>query len=447
MVACAVASFALPAGAGAAPPSATPAEAIAHLNAQRAASGIPVGIVENPEWSEGCRLHNNYLRFNDLFEHAEDANKPLYTAQGNAAGMSSVLSRGSSFGDGRNPWESAPIHLMQLLGPRLSVTGVNDADGYACMWTWAGYQRPAATVDTLYSYPGDAVEGVPPAMAAEEEPFVPGDFVGLAAGTTTGPHLYLLADGPWVAAGGIASVESASLSGPEGALELRSVTNTTPDVGGLMPPGAILIPPKPLRPGTLYQAQATLRAVSGAQVARSWIFRTGRLRNRVLLGAVTTAGNRVEVEAQSEAANVTIRVEGAKILGGQDAIEAEGGRYRWVVTVSKLPTAVCIASGGGTDTHEFAERCGEPDGVFAAPPKEAARPGAAACVVKPKRTGKRVRLVATGCARNLVLERRSGKRWQRLRGPITARAGQKVMWRARVGKRIVARGAVVGARK
>lgn len=438
---------ALPAAAIAAPPSATPAQAIAHLNAQRAANGIPAGIVENPAWSEGCRLHNNYMRFNDVFEHDEDPAKPGYTAEGDAAGMGSVLSQGKSFGEGRNPWEEAPMHLMQLLGPRLSVTGVNDAEGYACMRSWDGYQRPAAAGDTLYSYPGDGVEGVPPSQTANEEPFVPGDSVGLARGTTTGPHIFLLADGPWVAAGGIASVDAASLTGPEGAVDLRSVTNATPDVGALLPPGAILIPAKPLRPGTLYQAQATVRSVSGGQVARSWSFRTGRVPNGIQLRSVTAAGDRVEVMATSVAENVTVRVEGARILGGRDPLEAEGGRYRWVLTVSKMPTVVCVTSGGGTDTHEFSERCGEPDGVFTAQPKDAAKPRASGCSVKPKKTGAKVRLIVRGCPKGMIVERRAGAAWRKLRGPITARAGQKVQWRARVGKKVVARGAVVGAKR
>lgn len=439
-------SSVLPAAAIAVPPSATPAQAIAHLNAQRAANGIPAGIVENPAWSEGCRLHNNYMRFNDLFEHDEDPAKPGYTAEGDAAGMGSVLSQGKSFGEGRNPWESAPMHLMQLLGPRLSVTGVNDAEGYACMRTWDGYQRPAGATDTLYSYPGDGVEGVPPAQTADEEPFVPGDFVGLARGTTTGPHIFLPADGPWVAGGGIASVDAASLTGPAGAVDLRWVTNATPDVGALLPPGAILIPAKPLLPGTLYQAQATVRSVGGVEVARSWSFRTGRVPNGIQIGSVTAAGDRVEVMATSVAPNVTVRVEGARILGGRDPLGSGGGRYRWVLTVSKMPTAVCVTSGGGTDTHEFSERCGEPDGVFTAQPNDAANPGAAGCSVKPRRAGAKVRLVAKLCPRSLILERRVGTAWKKLRGPIAARAGQKVQWRARVGKRVVARGAVVGAR-
>jgi hypothetical protein len=427
----------------AAPPSATPVQAIDFLNAQRAANGIPAGIVENPAWSEGCRLHNNYMRFNDLLEHDEDPAKPAYSAEGDAAGMGSVLSRTGSFGTGTNPWEQAPMHLMQLLGPRLSVTGVNDSDGYACMRTWAGYQRAPAAADTLYSYPGDSAEGVPPSQVAFEEPFVPGDFVGLAQGTVTGPHLFLLADGPWVATSRIVGVESATLTGPAGPVEIRSVTNATPDIGALLPPGAIVIPAKPLLPGTLYQAQVTLRSTAGVQLARSWSFRTGRVPNGLQLYSATVSGDRVEVIARSDAANATVRVEGAAIRGGRDPIEVDGGRITWSVTVSKMPTRVCVTSGGGSDTHELVERCVEPEGVFVVQPKESAsRPGggSGSCKVKPVRTGAKVRLVATGCGKGLVLERKVGKRWTKIRGPIALSKGARPAWRARVGARVVARG-------
>ena len=56
----------------------TAAEAIAHLNAQRAANGLPADVTENPEWSEGCRLHNVYSDANGwgANPHDEDPRLP-----------------------------------------------------------------------------------------------------------------------------------------------------------------------------------------------------------------------------------------------------------------------------------------------------------------------------------------------------------------------------------
>src|SRR5215210_8624250 len=106
----------------------TAAEAIAALNAQREANGIPGGILENPSWSAGCDRHVTYMQRNDVLEHSEDSSLPGASPEGEEAGMSSVLSQGDSWADG-NPWETAPIHLHQLLCPRLSVSGVADRDG------------------------------------------------------------------------------------------------------------------------------------------------------------------------------------------------------------------------------------------------------------------------------------------------------------------------------
>ncbi len=54
------------------------------LNAQRAANGIPAGIVEDPALSDGCRKHNHYGALNEL-THFDDKNKPGYTPEGETA--------------------------------------------------------------------------------------------------------------------------------------------------------------------------------------------------------------------------------------------------------------------------------------------------------------------------------------------------------------------------
>jgi hypothetical protein len=231
------------------------AESVAMLNAQRAAHGIPAGIGENPDWSRKCALHNAYQRANGVLEHEEDPRRPGYTEDGNWAGTNSVLSHGGWSREGGNPFENAPIHLMQLLAPALEEMGV---DG-GCATTWPGYTR-RATAPALYSYPGDGGKDVPYEQVARELPFVPGDFVGLPQGTRTGPHLYVLSHSD---AAADPTLQSAALTGPEGAVELRYVTSETPKVGGYLPPGAILIPVKSLRPATSYRARVEFSVPGG----------------------------------------------------------------------------------------------------------------------------------------------------------------------------------------
>jgi hypothetical protein len=262
--------------------SLTGAQEIAFLNAQRAAAGIPP-VTENLDWSAGCKLHMAYLKTNNIFQHDEDqALYPTgYTAEGDAAGNSSVLtSGGSSFSTtGANAFEQAPIHLMQMLNPFMVTSGA--ADG--CLATQRDISRTFA-VPTTFSYPSDGSTTVPVSQVAYEGPFVPGDFVGLSVhqgqGAVTGPHLYFYNAGPdfWHSMG---AITSATLTGPSGPLEVRWVDDTTTgapgNIGQLLSPGGIVIPVAPLAKNAAYTATVNFQpsAVGAAPVSRTWSFSTG----------------------------------------------------------------------------------------------------------------------------------------------------------------------------
>ena len=260
------------------------AQAIGYLNAQRAAHGLPAGIVERPEWSDGCAKHATYLQLNgeDLNNpHDETPGKPGYTLEGQAAAQSAVLG-GTWYTPDVNPWEDAPIHLMQLLGPELAETGY----GSGCMWTWPGYTRPAPPTPTTYTYPGPGTT-IYPTYRGAEWPFTPGDFVGLPQGTTTGPHLYVFVFG-----GNTDRVHltAATLTGPTGATEVRMVDNFTANesgnIGQYLPPGGIVIPVNPLTPLADYHATVdgsttTWSPIDGTEqivpLRWDWTFRTGAM--------------------------------------------------------------------------------------------------------------------------------------------------------------------------
>ena len=130
----------------------TSAESIAKLNQQRAANGIPAGIVERPDWSDACRKHDAYTKAHGL-THDEDSSQPDYTPEGAWAGQNAVLSTSNGWGPTsvESTWEHAPIHLMQILGPALSEMGTWGG----CATTWPGYNRPFAVKlpATLYLSP------------------------------------------------------------------------------------------------------------------------------------------------------------------------------------------------------------------------------------------------------------------------------------------------------
>ena len=249
----------------------TPGQAISWLDAQRAANGIPAGIAEDTEWNEGCRLHMAWYAKNRTASnpHIETPGTPGYTTTGAFAGAHAVLAFGVDWARSSaypwrasDPWESAPIHLMQLLAPELSVSGFSPV----CMITSGGYQRIPPAEPELLTYPGNGTRFIYATEQADEWPFTPAPFVGLRQGATTGPYLFVLGWGT-----GNGRLTSASLKGPKGPLQVRTVDNSTTgplgDLGSYMPPGGMLIPVKPLTPASTYTATATF-APSPAVIER-----------------------------------------------------------------------------------------------------------------------------------------------------------------------------------
>ncbi len=267
------------AGVGAAPAQAlTPQQEIAFLNAQRATNGIPAGIVEVPEWSDGCAKHMAYLELNNKFQHEESPSDPGYTAEGEEAGGSSVLSGGGrAFGDdGTNAFEHAPLHLAQMLSPYLERSGASGG----CLATLRGLSR-TFDAPTTFSYPGPGGTA-PVSQQVSEWPFVPQAFVGLSpaddptVGIVTGPSLYFFYASPDGSGG---AITAATLTGPAGPAPVRWVDNTTTgplgNLGAYLPSGGIVIPVSPLQANASYTATVQFQPSSGAAVSRTWSFATG----------------------------------------------------------------------------------------------------------------------------------------------------------------------------
>jgi hypothetical protein len=233
--------------------------------------------------------------------HDEQIGRPGYTAQGRFAGLNSVLARDVAW-DAANPWETAPIHLHQLLSPRLDAMGIADRDRYVCATTLLSRGRPAPASNVVYTYPGDSTRHRFEETAVES-PYTPGERVGIAKGTRTGPYLYLMADGPDIDPFGQARIMSASLTGPDGPVALRFVDNFTPGLTNYIPVGGQLIPLRPLAPSTEYTAGAALsvtRSGGGSPivVSRQWSFTTleGRAGTPGLrLLALSRRGRRVKL--------------------------------------------------------------------------------------------------------------------------------------------------------
>jgi hypothetical protein len=242
------------AGAGAAR-AASVQKIITLLNAQRAANGIPAGVVENPVWSVACQLHNAYEHRYNALGHSEAEGKPGYSSAGNLIAQTSVLAQGIYWGPPHrngNPYDNAPFHLFDLLNPRINSVGAADSEGFGCVEIELGALRPASPSPRGYSYPGNGRRNIPVSQRASEQPEAPAQALGLGT-RATGPNMFVYFDGPWTN-GSRAQITSATLRSARGGVPLRWIDNTTSNL--LAPTGAILVPTGKLRPRTRYSVSA-----------------------------------------------------------------------------------------------------------------------------------------------------------------------------------------------
>jgi hypothetical protein len=332
------------AGAGA---SLRGAAAIAVLNAQRAANGIPADLAERADWTKACSARTRAL---------ERSGGPGYAAQGQWSVTNVALAR-DSWTRAHDPWAQMPVQAMALLSPLLTQLGASSSARYVCATTRPGYLRPAPATPSLYPYPGDGAQGVPYEQWSYGFPFTPGDFADLPAGFTTGPNLFVMAD-----IGGEARVTGASLSGPDGPVEVRTVDNSTDQIGAVLAPGAVIIPVDPLTPGRTYAAAASV-AIGGIRLTRRWSFTTALadphtllfVSSAAVLDAAAPGGIRqgnVEVQSSSPAPVHVSVVRAGQTLGAQDLNSGE----HW--TPPQTPGSfVACAHQDATDRYAAFDAC------------------------------------------------------------------------------------------
>jgi Carboxypeptidase regulatory-like domain len=256
------------------PAGSTPGHAprdLAWLNAERTRLGLPAGIVLDPRWAQECAAHDGYERLNGILSQSENPQAPGASIGGAWAGLVSVLAQ-SRWTPSHDPWQDAPIHLMQLLTPSLSVIGLDDSAGRQCATTYPGLLRAPVERETVTTYPQDGARGVPARERAREAPFVPGQFVGVPAGRTAGRELFVYLNEPGRTGQSPVHVVSATLAQGRQKLAIRWVDTTTRTVGRYLT-GAIVIPVKPLRGATTYRATVLIQDRSGT-VSHGWAFTT-----------------------------------------------------------------------------------------------------------------------------------------------------------------------------
>jgi hypothetical protein len=255
--------------AGAAPAHA--ARDLRWLNAERQRAGLPAGVGLDPRWALECAAHDAYERANDVLSQTENPQATGASTGGAWAGLVSVLAQ-SRWTRAADPWQSAPIHLMQLFTPSLSVIGIDDSGGLQCATTYPGLLQTPVSSDTVTTYPADGARGVPPREVAREAPFVPGQFVGIPAGQAAGRELFVYLNQSGQTGQAQVKVTRAALTLNGRAVALRWVDNGTRTVGRYLT-GAILIPVRPLRARRTYRASVVVQDRSGT-LTHSWSFTT-----------------------------------------------------------------------------------------------------------------------------------------------------------------------------
>jgi hypothetical protein len=97
-----------------------------YYNQFRTQSGLPQ-LSENTSWSAGSLTHSQYMMNNSLSVHAEDPNKPGYSAAGNESGQNGNIAISGWEGAPDlwpiDYWMTAPFHAVPMLNPRLTQTG------------------------------------------------------------------------------------------------------------------------------------------------------------------------------------------------------------------------------------------------------------------------------------------------------------------------------------
>ncbi len=187
------------------------------------------------------------------------------------AGLNSDLAE-ARLDPAQTPWEQAPIHLLALLAPSLSVTGIDDTGALQCVVTFPGMLRSWSGPDAVTTVPAQGAAGVAPAELAREAPFTPVQFVGLPTSRRTGRELFVYLNRTGQIGQAPVQVLRASLRAGRRAVAVRWIDSTTRTVGPYLA-GGILIPLHPLAPRTRYRASVTVQDGSRT-LAHVWRFTT-----------------------------------------------------------------------------------------------------------------------------------------------------------------------------
>jgi hypothetical protein len=310
--------------------------AIAFLNQQRAANGIPP-VTENQEFASAwCPDEDNGPSGGEL---GRDLSPDV-----------------SGWSASSSPWDNAPLHQQDMYNPLYTKVGDVDRGGQACLGAGAPLPEPAApTFATFFS--GTGPENVPTTETIYGEgPFAPQQLVGLPLGEATGGQLILYAEGM----GQEVHALSWTLTGADGTPvpDVKLVDNTDANAAGymgyLMGVG-ILIPP-PLEAHSTYNLTVIWEGAGGTTATQALSFKTGGAPNQL---NIYGKGNYLYGESQAPGGVFTVS-RGSRSLQVAISTQTRSRHYRGRLAISRLSPGrwrLCVASGGGTTAYLYQRQC------------------------------------------------------------------------------------------
>jgi hypothetical protein len=284
-----------------------PEAAIEQLNAWRSLVGV-TPVVHEEALSAQCRSHAAYYRLNPTWHrHMQDPSRPGYSEAGDRAARSSVLAYEQPPTAGVTPWEPAPYHRIALLDPRLAASGFWGEFGLSCMQALALDNALRTPALAAYTYPFPGQRDVAPSFACREQPNPCEAVPGNDGSTPTGFNISVQFNGPWESIDAV-DVGSATVA-PAGEDPVDVIVQTRER---LLRGGIVLIPRRPLRYGTTYNATVSGTVAGRAEdgtvtphpFALSWDFSTPGVAPaaslRVTVERVTRSRVYVRLDLQSD---------------------------------------------------------------------------------------------------------------------------------------------------
>lgn len=310
------------------------AQAIAFLNQQRAANGIPPITTTNenyaaawcPDEDHGPSGGETWRDLSPVVDWTADS----------------------------SPWTNAPLHQISMYDPRMDTAGDANVDGQACMGLGGDANQPASGV-TFYAFVWEGGHSnVPPSETVPGEgPFAPQQLVGIPAGLATGPQPLLFPEGM----GPAPHAMSWSLTDASGTPvpNVQFADSTAAAAAGypfyFLSQGGVMIPPVLATDTTYHGTVVWEPSGGGATATQTFSFTTGAMSNTVTIGA-DVVQTTVYINVRTPAPNPSVHISGSQNLTLTP--NANG----WAqATLSPGAWTACAESGGSGTIYQAGSDC------------------------------------------------------------------------------------------